>query len=326
MRSFFAILFVLFVLPLTAKEKGQDTYVCVEVYGYGGKMVSFDYMEKPEAYVEFPYKEGQPMEVVTKLTDITMLNINMWVNICLQPGDSLHAKIVYEGRSYKTVEYSGTPRAVLIANTLHKIRSSRREADYKANIPAALVVLTEPKGYHQASLDEWKREKAILDEAKGEMSPRVYNYLLSELDAIFLPNVIMYPYVCADFQKKPLEECIAEGYWEALDGYQVREDDASLRNRNYMSFLLPYAEYMICKRNGAIPDKFRMTQSVESKYEELAEFYDGVLRDAALFVVLYNNLASENVDIEKSEALIRDYLKKYNINKEYKLILREIMK
>lgn len=323
------ILFILLmagVFPLTAKEKGKMTHVSVEAYGFQGKFIYFNFVEKPDAYVEFPYKEGQLLEVSTTLDDITMLNVNMWLNICLQPGDSLHAKVTYDGRNYKTVEYSGTPQAVLIATTLHKIRMSRREAGYKANVPAALVVLTDPIAYHKESLEEWGREKAILDEIKDDISPRVYNYLLSELDAIFLPNLITYPYACASFQKKQIEECIADDYWTALDNYQVRNDEASLRNRNYMSFLLSYAEYMICKKNGSDPHKFKSTQSTVSEYDEIANFYDGALRDAALFVVLYNALASEDVNFAECETLVKDYLKKYNISKEYKQILKEVMK
>ncbi len=325
MRKLLVILFMASALPLVAKEKGQEARVSVEIYGYNGKMVTFDFVEEPDAYIEFPYKEGQPMEVAATLDDVTMLNVNMWVNICLQPGDSLHAKVTYEGRSYQSVEYSGTPRAVLIANTLLKIRAARREADYKANLPAATVVLTDPIAYHKASLDEWRREKAILDEVKDEISPRVYNYLLSELDAIFLSNVILYPFSCASYQKKDIQECIADDYWSVFDDYQLRDDDASLRNRHYMSFLLPYAEYMICKQNGSDPATFKSAQSTRSEYDEIAGFYDGVLRDAALFVVLYNELASDELDYAQCEALVKDYLKKYNISKEYKQILKEIM-
>ena len=326
MRNILAILFMMIVIPLAAKDKGKATYVSVEVYGYEGQVVSFDFVEKPDAYVEYPYKEGQLMEVSTELADITMLNVNMWVNICLQPGDSLHAKVTYTGRSYSSVEYSGTPRAVLLANTLLKIRASRREADYKANLPAALVVLTDPFAYHKASLDEWRKELSILDEVKGEISPRVYNYLRSELDAIFLTNVILYPFGCAGYQKKKIEECLPADYWTALDGYELRSDEASLHNRGYMSFLMPYAEYMICKRNGGDPSTFKTSQSARSEYEEIAGFYDGALRDAALFVVLYNELASNDADYAECEALVKDYLKKYNISKEYKQILKEVMR
>ena len=326
MKGILILLLMACAWPTMAKEKGKQTYVSMEVYGYQGKSIYFDFMEKNDANVDYPYKEGQLMEVAANLDDITMLNVNMWVNICLQPGDSLHAKVTYEGRNYTAVEYSGTPQAVLIANTLHRIRMHRREAHYKANLPAALVVLTDPKAYHQASLDEWRAEKAILNEIKAEIPERVYNYLLSELDAIFLPNLITYPYACAAYQKKDIQDCLADGYWTALDGYQLRDDEASLRNRNYMTFLMPYAEYQICKQKGCDPAQFKASQSVESEYEELAGFYEGALRDAALFVVIYNGMVGDGSDFEQCQALSKDYLKKYNISKEYKQILKEIMK
>ena len=326
MKGILILLLLACAWPTMAKEKGKQTYVSMEVYGYQGRSIYFDFMEKNDANVDYPYKEGQLMEVTANLDDITMLNVNMWVNMCLQPGDSLHAKVTYEGRNYTAVEYSGTPQAVLIANTLHRIRMHRREVRYKANLPAALVVLTDPIAYHQASLDEWRAEKAILNEIKAEIPERVYNYLLSELDAIFLPNLITYPYACAVYQKKELKDCIADGYWTALDDYQLRDDEASLRNRNYMSFLPSYAKYEICKRNGCDPATFKTSQSRESEYEELAGFYEGALRDAALFVIIYNGLVGDGRDFELCRNLSKDYLKKYNISKEYKQILKEIMK
>lgn len=326
MKGILILLLLACAWPTMAKEKGKQTYVSMEVYGYQGRSIYFDFMEKNDANVDYPYKEGQLMEVTANLDDITMLNVNMWVNMCLQPGDSLHAKVTYEGRSYTAVEYSGTPQAVLIANTLHRIRMHRREVRYKANLPAALVVLTDPIAYHQASLDEWRAEKAILNEIKAEIPERVYNYLLSELDAIFLPNLITYPYACAAYQKKELKDCIADDYWTALDDYQLRDDEASLRNRNYMSFLPSYAKYEICKRNGCDPATFKTSQSRESEYEELAGFYEGALRDAALFVIIYNGLVGDGRDFELCRNLSKDYLKKYNISKEYKQILKEIMK
>ena len=326
MKGILILLLLACAWPTMAKEKGKQTYVSMEVYGYQGRSIYFDFMEKNDANVDCPYKEGQLMEVTANLDDITMLNVNMWVNMCLQPGDSLHAKVTYEGRNYTAVEYSGTPQAVLIANTLHRIRMHRREVRYKANLPAALVVLTDPIAYHQASLDEWRAEKAILNEIKAEIPERVYNYLLSELDAIFLPNLIMYPYACAAYQKKELKDCIADDYWTALDDYQLRDDEASLRNRNYMSFLPSYAKYEICKRNGCDPATFKTSQSRESEYEELAGFYEGALRDAALFVIIYNGLVGDGRDFELCRNLSKDYLKKYNISKEYKQILKEIMK
>lgn len=64
---------------------------------------------------------------------------------------------------------------------------------------------------------------------------------------------------------------------------------------------------------------------MEKEYESIATFYNGTLRDAALFVFLYNQVAA-NRDFDTIEKLKKDYLKRYNKNKEYKKILAQVMK
>ena len=66
-------------------------------------------------------------------------------------------------------------------------------------------------------------------------------------------------------------------------------------------------------------------RKLEEEYADLAGFYDGSLRDAALFVFLYNVIV-KNGDFDRIDKLKKDYLKKYNKNKEYKKILAQIMK
>lgn len=82
------------------------------------------------------------------------------------------------------------------------------------------------------------------------MIPRVYNMAMAQIEGTLLTNLITYPYASADFHKKKLEDCLAEDYWTALDDYKLRTDEASLRNRVYMAFLLPYKDYMRQQRGS----------------------------------------------------------------------------
>lgn len=313
----------IYIFPVGAK--GKMTYISAEIQGFDGKMVYFDFVEKDGVNAEFPYQENQVMEVAVELEDITMLRINAWVYVCLQPGDSIHAKIVYDGRSYKSVEYSGTPEAVALCTALHKMRESQRVRNYKRNIPAALVTLVDAKAYHAETMIEWKTEISYLDEVKDQISPRMYNFILSELDGIYLSNLISYPYSSSNYHKKKIQDCIADDYWDALNDYKLRDDDASLRNQKYMSFLLIYKDYMRRKEAGNKTDDFVLNRKLEEEYTDLVDFYEGTLRDAALFVLLYNAIAN-NRDFNQIEKLKKDYLKKYNKNKEYKKILAQVMK
>ena len=313
----------IFILP--AGAKGKMTYITAEIQGYNGDMVYFDFMEKEGINAELPYQENQLMEIAVELDDITMLRINTWIYVCLQPGDSIHAKIVYDGKYHKTAEYTGTPQAVAIATALQEIRAARRAAGYKANMPAALVTLVEAKDYYAQTLSEWKKEICILDQVRDRISPGVYNNVLSELDGVFLTNLINYPYASAGFHKKKIQDCLADGYWDVLNDYKPRGDKASLRNRGYMSFLTTYKDYMRRKEAGNKAEGFTPNKSLEDEYADLADFYDGSLRDAALFVFLYNAIAN-NGDFDRLDKLRKDYLKKYNKDKEYKKILAQIMK
>lgn len=325
MKSAILVLIVSCLSCLSVRAQ-KKCHISAEIQRFeGGDMVYFDFMEKDGINQEFPYKENQLMEFDVELDDITMLKINAWVIICLEPGDEIHAKIIYEGKRYDTVEYTGTPSAVAVADYLHKVRMLRAERRYKTNIPAMLVLLYDAKEHYTVTLKEWKDEIAMLDEIKGEISSRMYNYLLSEVEATLLTNLISYPYASSSYHKKKLEECMADGYWSALDNYQLRDDEASLRNRAYMSFLTIYKDYELRKRAHDKNETYTSTKDMNGEYESIAAFYDGALRDAALFVFLYNQVAG-NKDFATIEKLKKDYLKRYNKNKEYKKILAEVMK
>ena len=310
------------ILPSMAKKVSR---ISAEIQGFNKKMVYFDFMEKDGINQEFPYSENQLMEFDVELDDITMLKINAWVIICLEPGDNIHAKITYEGDRYDAVEYTGTPSAVAVADYLHKVRTLRAERRYKTNIPAMLVLLYDAKEHYVATLEEWKDEIAMLDEIKGQISERMYNYLRSDVEATLLTNLISYPYASSSFHKKKIEDCMADGYWDALNDYKPHGDNASLRNRSYMSFLSVYKDYVRRKEAGHNTGNYMANRKLEEEYADLAGFYDGSLRDAALFVFLYNAIA-KNGDFDRIDKLKKDYLKKYNKNKEYKKILAQIMK
>ena len=328
MKSMKSILLVLIVgcLSCLSLQAQKKCHISAEIQGFtGGDMIYFDFMEKDGINQEFPYKENQLMEFDVELDDITMMKINAWVIICLEPGDNIHAKVTYVGNRYDAVEYTGTPRAVVVADYLHKVRALRAERKYKTNIPAMMVLLYDAKEHYTATLKEWQDEIAMLDEIKGEISPRMYNYLLSEMEATLLTNLISYPYACSSYQKKKLEDCMADGYWGALDNYRLRDDEASLRNRPYMGFLGTYKNYELGKKAHENSETYTPAKNMEDEYGSIVAFYDGTLRDAALFVFLYNQVAG-NKDFATVEKLKKDYLKKYNKNKEYKKILADVMK
>lgn len=321
MKNYLFILLLCFIPGLLYAQK--QTYVSVNVHGYTGKNVSFRFVEDRKLNMEFPYTEKQPLAFSVEPDDIVMMKINDWVSVCLQPGDSIFAEIFYEGTVIREVNYSGTPQAVVANQFLGRIFSMRLNRQYKETIPYALVMKTDPKQFFESSLREWKDEIAELEKVKDALPVRLYRYLLSEIEGDLLPNLLIYPYAFADCMRKNPADCLPEGYWNIMDRYEIRADDASLRNKKYISLLPVYKEYILNKEDH-IP-YYGPVRDPEKEYRELVGFYKGDLREVALFFLLYNSITTQK-DFKTVEKLKKDYLKKYNKNKDFKKTLNEMMK
>lgn len=109
MKHIFLIIGLVSVLTFPAEAKGRPTVISAEIYGYVRDQVYFDFLEKEGINMEFPYKEGQVIEFTVDLDDVTTLVLNTFIEMYLQPGDSIHVKLTYDGKRYESVEFSGTP-------------------------------------------------------------------------------------------------------------------------------------------------------------------------------------------------------------------------
>lgn len=308
------LLTILFAATVGVAAAQGTATIRASFTGTDRDMIYFDFMEQPNSNMEFPYREGRVIEFDVQLDDITLMKINTFVLVVVQPGDQLDIEVEYEGRNYRNARFSGTSAQSVAASTvLNQIRAMRLSREYKTNMPAAMVIQTPADVFFQTSVQEWKDELDMLDQVRAELTPKVYNFVRSELDAIFIPNIISYP---GNTQQ--------EGYWTALDGYRLRDDDASLRNHSYMGMLNTYMGYTLLKQAHDQGTKPRTPESMEEHYARIAEFYDGKLRDAALMVFLYGALASGD-DFEAAEALCNDYFANYNIDPRYRKMLNEVM-
>lgn len=275
----------------------------------------FDFMEEGSASMQFPYRDGREIEFDTELEDIAIMKINTFLLVVVQPGDVIEIDADYEGKGYRDVRFSGSSaESIAASEALNRIRNERLGRRYKTNIPAALAIQTPADVFYNTTLDEWNMELEILDEYKSKLSDKVYNFVRSELDAIFIPNIISYP-----------GNNMMDGFWTALDNYVLRDDDASLRNSSYMGMLQVYMRYMMMKGAKESNEEFVQPASVEDEYNMIVNFYDGKLRDAALLVYLYGSLASGN-DFDTVEKLVKDYTEKYNHNEKYLKMLTDVMK
>lgn len=319
------LLFMLSAVLCLGANAAKVSTITATITGYNGKSVYFDLMEQMEDSHEFPYADGQTYTFDVELKDITMLKINNFVWICLKPGDSITVDLTYDGRTYKSAEFSGAEDVVAVNNALRDMRMSRVATRYKMDPDAAVVTLQPAADYQAQSLTRWKEEKAILDGARQYMSDKMYYYLLSEHEAVFLSNIISFPYMRAAYDRKDISEVMPKDYWTVLDDYTPRSDEGSLYSHAYDGFLLPYADY-VYKRNLVREGKDWNKQfSLKEGFDMLVGFYtDKNLRDAALCVYLYN-AAAAGEDFKEIDKLAKLYYKKYNKNKRFRNALQEVL-
>lgn len=310
---FIALIFGIFLSQISIAQ--NNTTIKAQFNNTTFEKFYFDFMEQPEANLQFPYKEGRVIEFDAELDDIAMLKINQYLYVVAQPGDNIEIEVDYNGKNFREVKFSGISKeSVLASEILSRIRIERLDRKYKTNIPAALAIQTPADVFYKTTIDEWQKEIAVLDEYRSQLSDKVYYFVRSELDAIFIPNIISYP-----------GNSSMEGFWNVLDDYQLRDDDSSLRNSSYMGVLHIYMRYMRMKAARDNNVDFIPPASIEDEYNTVVDFYDGKLRDAALLVFIYGSMASGK-DFETVEKLYIDYTEKYNLNPKYLKMISDVMK
>mgnify|MGYP007064136240 FL=1 len=142
---------------------------------------------------------------------------------------------------------------------------------------------------------------------------------------MYMHNLVEYPFVIADVNKKPIQECTPEGFWNVLDNYKVKSDKASLKSFAYVGWLIDYMKYCEKREAHKAGKEYKEDRDLKSVYGKLAEKYDGDTRDAVLYLFLYNAISGQQ-DFDTIKALSKDYFKKYNKNKAFRKELTEMQK
>lgn len=323
-KGFIVLLFSVFC-GLCANA-GKISTITATIHGYTGDVVYFDFMEQMADSREFPYQEGQTYSFDVELEDITMLKINTWVWICLKPGDSITVDLTYKERNYMSAEFTGAEDVVAVNNALRDMRMGRVAEKYRMDPDAAVVTLVPAADYHAQCLKRWQVEKEILDSVRQYMPEKMYYYLLSEHESIFLGNLIVFPYLRASYDRKNVEDVLPEGYWTVLDDYTPRGDEGSLYSHAYDGFLLSFVEYAHKRELAREGKEWQKNFSLQEGFDMIVDYYanDKSILDAVLCVYLYN-AASAGKDFDEVDKLVKLYLKKYNKEKRFRNILQEVM-
>lgn len=322
-RLFVCLCVCLLVVGVQAQK---ITKISAVADGYTGQVIDFEFIDHPDNNMQFPYVAGNRMEFEVELKEPALVKVNLWMWLLVCPGDEIHADIHYSGKNFRTAEFQGTPSAVALNEAIRDGRNHRVAGRYKTNPLAAVVTRVPVEEYYAATQANWKKEQELLEAVRAQVDPFAYEYVYAELEGMYLSNLVKYPYIVADVNKKSIDECTPKGFWNVLDGYRVRDSKAALKSFAYAGWLLDYKEYadkLEARRNG---QPWRYERNLQKSYDGLVKFYDGDVRDAALYVLFYNALTGRQDDFDLIAKLTKEYFKKYNKNKKYKKELTEMQK
>lgn len=309
---------------LSLGVQAQKAKITAIADGYTGKIIDFEFADMPQNNRQFAYAEGKKMEIEVELDEPSLLKVNLWLWMIVSPGDTINANIHYNGKNLQTVEFSGSPAAVLLNETILKGRNERIADRYKTNPLAAVATQIPVHAYCETTLRNWNKEKESLKKIRTQVSPFAFNYIYAELEGMYLSNLTKYPHIVSDITKSKVET-VPEYYWTIFDNYKIKDDKASLKSFSYVGWLLDYKEYADRREAHKANQAYHPETDQEKAYESLAHFYAGEVRDAVLYAFLYNAIASQS-DFDLAKRLCKDYFKKYNKNKTYRTELSEMLK
>ena len=318
-RLLFALVSV-FTLLTTATAQ-QKTTLSARIDGYQRSMIYFDCMQTPLIAQEFYTNPGEVHVYSFDSENLVWMTINGNAGVMLQPGDSLHVDVVYNGKNVK-VEYSGSERAVNNNRLVKSIENLKRSLRYKEQLLGCAALDIKPKSRIDDSRVLLEKARALVE--KSQASPEAKNYVMAMIEYHVYMSFIEYPVMYASVRGLAVEEQEIGDYWNIMDGYAVRGDAESMNCPEYASLLMRYCFFMNEKAAKEAGKAYAMPTMMEDMYKELAAYYDGAQRDFVLYTLLRNFIMNGR-EIERADVLYNDYVEKYNSNVFYKSIIDMLM-
>ena len=302
----------------TAQEK---VTLSAQIYGYKGDMVYFDCVQTPTIAQEFHTNPGEEHIYSFECEGLVCMTINGRTKVLLQPGDSLHVDINYEGKNIK-VEYSGTERAVNNNRLIKGIDNLKRSLRYKSQLLGCVALDIKPKSRIEDSKALLEKANALIE--RSQASNEAKNYIMATTEYDVYMSFIEYPVMYESVRKLPVDSQEIGNYWNIMDGYVTRVDAESLSCPEYASLLIRYCFYMNEKAATEKGEKYKTPGVMEDMYKEIAAYYDGEQRDFLLYTLL-RNFIMNGKEIERADVLYKEYLEKYNTSTFHKSILEMLL-
>lgn len=317
------ILFGLLVVSsiLGTAEAQERTVLSAQIYGYKGDMTYFDCVQTPVIRQEFYTNPGEEHLYSFDSDQLICMLINGKTKVLLQPGDSVHVNIRYNNKM-QDVTFSGSENAVKNNQAMQDIDNLKRTMRYKSQLLGCVALDIKPKDRIADSRILLEKANSILNEA--QLQTEAKNYLLSQIEAEAYMSFIEYPVMYESVRKVAIHEQEIGDYWNIMEGFTPRNDVASLSNPEYVSLLMRYCFYMNEKSAKEKNITYSTPKRFEDMYKELADFYSAEQRDCVLYFLL-RNFIMNGQEIERADALYKEYKEKYNIEKRYIDILDSIL-
>ena len=295
----------------------QRTTLSAEIYGYQQDMVYFDCIQSPFIAQEFYTNPGEEHIYNFETDRIVCISINGRTNVILQPGDSLHVNINYDGKNI-AIEYSGHERAVNNNRLLENLNNIKRSLRYKSQLLGCVALDIKPKNRIDDSRVLMEKVKSLVD--RSSASPEAKNYVMALTDYDVYLSFIEYPVMYQSVRGVTIDQQEIGDYWNIMDGYVTRDDAEAMNCPEYASLLMRYSFFIKEKAAKEKGEKYEIPNNLEDMYNDLVCSYDGKQRDFLLYTLLCNFIRNGQ-DIERADILYKDYIEKYNKDNYYKSIL-----
>lgn len=322
-KRFLCVGAVLF-FALTSMAQMKKTTLVAQINGYKYDMIYFDCTQTPFIRAEFHRNPGEEHVYSFETDKVVNMLINGRTNILLQPGDSLHVVMGYEGKPVTSMQFGGTPSAVQTNQLLWDIEMFKRSIRYKSQLLACAALDIKPNNRVNDSRTLLAKANELVAKAGNALTPEAKSYILADVEGDVYNSFMEYPKMYAEIRRLPIEKQEIGEYWKIMDGYKLRTDEAALRNPKYMSLLMRYCAYQNEKKAVEKGETYIMPNALEPMYKDFVSFYEGDVRDAVIYNLLCNFIRNGK-EIERAEPLLKEYKEKYNTNKEYVRILDTLM-
>lgn len=317
------IVIFLCVLASFASEMNAQSKATLsaQIYGYQQDMVYFDCVQSPMIKQEFYTNPGEEHLYTFETEDMVCMLVNGKTRLLLEPGDSLHVEIHYQGKNVESINFSGTDNAVNNNRAFLDIEMLKRDMRYKSQLLGCVALDVKPKDRINDSKTLLNRVTELLDKQKDNLSEAARNYMMADVESDVYMSLIEYPVMYASVRHLPIEQQEIGEYWKSMEGYAVRKDNASLLNPTYIGLLMRYCFFEKEKDAKEKGVAYKIPGRFEDMYAEFATFFtDDATRDAVLYQLICNFVRAGK-EIERVDPILKDYREKYNKNSQYIQIL-----